>query len=365
MVDGALEVRRREVIGAQRELHAEELAIVRVLDERGRIDPTIGFARRVGAGRCATRWRRRGRWSRCRRSRRWRWRAASPMSSCRRWCSWPTRSRIGSGRRGRRTWIRSSWRAWLGTRTSRRRRIRGRGFAARSSCGCGGRRGKTMLQVRGQLPDEMGAGSRETIIELTEQMKPVKGEPWAPFEQRAADALVAVVRPARAGDEHAPSVGAAPGIQVAVPLHGPAEIAGIPIADSLLEQLRANASIAPVLVDDDGVVVGDRASGAGDLGEAAAGGAAARRRAVGCPGCARRRGLQVHHLCRGVGAAPTTSPTSPRSAPHTIVCSYRTACSHWSATPTSPTVSNSSPPAVRHRSSRRDRGCAAVRTRCR
>ena len=37
-----LESRRREVIGAQRELHAEELAIVRVLDERGRIDATIG-----------------------------------------------------------------------------------------------------------------------------------------------------------------------------------------------------------------------------------------------------------------------------------------------------------------------------------
>src|SRR3954470_9823682 len=37
-----LESRRREVIGAQRELHAEELAIVRVLDERGRIDSTMG-----------------------------------------------------------------------------------------------------------------------------------------------------------------------------------------------------------------------------------------------------------------------------------------------------------------------------------
>ncbi len=37
-----LESRRREVVGAQRELHAEELAIVRVLDERGRIDSTMG-----------------------------------------------------------------------------------------------------------------------------------------------------------------------------------------------------------------------------------------------------------------------------------------------------------------------------------
>ena len=44
-------------------------------------------------------------------------------------------------------------------------------------------------------------------------------------------------------------------LQVLVPLEGPAEIAGVPIADSLLEQLRANASIEPVLVDDDGVPV--------------------------------------------------------------------------------------------------------------
>ena len=37
-----LETRRREVIGAQRELHTEELAIVRVLDARGRNHPTTG-----------------------------------------------------------------------------------------------------------------------------------------------------------------------------------------------------------------------------------------------------------------------------------------------------------------------------------
>ena len=46
-----------------------------------------------------------------------------------------------------------------------------------------------------------------------------------------------------------------PVVQVHVPEHGPAEIAGVPIADSLLEQLRANATIEPVLVDDDGVPV--------------------------------------------------------------------------------------------------------------
>jgi hypothetical protein len=39
-------------------------------------------------------------------------------------------------------------------------------------------------------------------------------------------------------------------------VHGPAEVAGVPIAESVVEQLRANASITPVLVDDDGTVLG-------------------------------------------------------------------------------------------------------------
>src|SRR5919201_4035119 len=51
-------------------------------------------------------------------------------------------------------------------------------------------RDRNMLQVRGQLPDVMGATFEATITELTEQMKPAKGQPWVPFEQRAADALL-------------------------------------------------------------------------------------------------------------------------------------------------------------------------------
>jgi hypothetical protein len=63
----------------------------------------------------------------------------------------------------------------------------------------------------------------------------------------------------------------------------------------LLEQLRANASITPVLVDDDGTVV--------SIGRATPGLPPKLRRAVllrdtrcRVPGCGLRRGLQVHHL---------------------------------------------------------------------
>jgi hypothetical protein len=84
-------------------------------------------------------------------------------------------------------------------------------------------------------------------------------------------------------------------LQVHVPLRGPAEIAGVPIADSVLEQLRGNASIEPVLVDDDGapVAVGARTPAISPK----------LRRAVllrdgrcRVPGCTRRHGLQAHHL---------------------------------------------------------------------
>ena len=37
-----LETRRREVVRERRRLETEELTIVRVLDERGRIDTTVG-----------------------------------------------------------------------------------------------------------------------------------------------------------------------------------------------------------------------------------------------------------------------------------------------------------------------------------
>ncbi len=110
-----------------------------------------------------------------------------------------------------------------------------------------------------------------------------------------ADALVALCDPHDAADDHAPSLARSPVLQVAVPQHGPAEIAGIPIADSLLEQLRANATIEPVLVDDHGVVLA--------IGRRTAAVSPKLRRAVllrdarcRMPGCARHRGLEAHHL---------------------------------------------------------------------
>ena len=46
-----------------------------------------------------------------------------------------------------------------------------------------------------------------------------------------------------------------PLLQIPVPLEGPATICGIPLPDARIEQLRANATIEPVLVDDDGIPI--------------------------------------------------------------------------------------------------------------
>jgi hypothetical protein len=155
-------------------------------------------------------------------------------------------------------------------------------------------RDKSMLQVRGQLPDDLGAAFEARIVAETEKMKPAKGQPWAPFEQRAADALVALCTQGP-GDDCEPSLAAQPNLQIAIPREGPAHIAGIPIADSLLEQLRANATIEMVLFDDDGSLLG--------IGRRTSAISPKLRRAVllrdtqcRVPGCSRRRGLEVHHL---------------------------------------------------------------------
>jgi len=104
-----------------------------------------------------------------------------------------------------------------------------------------------MLQLHGQLPDVMGATFEATIQRLTEQMKPATGKAWDSFEHRAADALVSLCKQRGDAEDESPSLAPRPVVQVHVPQHGPAEIAGIPIADSLLEQLRANASTGSML----------------------------------------------------------------------------------------------------------------------
>jgi hypothetical protein len=151
------------------------------------------------------------------------------------------------------------------------------------------------LHLHGQLPDVMGAKFEATVQKLTERARPPKGTAWDSFEHRAADALVALCDPPEVGDEHEPTLGAQPVLLVHVSRQGPAEIAGIPIADALLEQLRANAILEPVLVDDTGapLAVGRRSN---VLSPKVARAILLRDGHCRVENCEIRHGLHIHHL---------------------------------------------------------------------
>jgi hypothetical protein len=76
---------------------------------------------------------------------------------------------------------------------------------------------------------------------------------------------------------------------------GPATVAGVPLPDPVVEQLRANATIEPVLVDDHGapLVVGRRFPG---ISEKIARAVLLRDGHCRCGHCDLRYGLQIHHL---------------------------------------------------------------------
>ena len=247
-----LVTRRDELIGVQRQARVEELAIVRILDERGRIDPTLGdhgesarttrdtveTARRLESlpeiaaaayeGALSAE----------------QLRAVTKLADEASDAEWARRAPNVAPA----DLARLARNASKPTTQDSRQRYEARSVRMWWTPDTG------MLQLHGQLPDAMGAKFEATIQQLTEQMKPAKGQRWDSFEHRAADALVSLCDQPEVKDE-GPTMAPRPVLQVPVPRHGPAEIAGIPIADSLLEQLRANASIEPVLVDDDGVPV--------------------------------------------------------------------------------------------------------------
>jgi hypothetical protein len=123
---------------------------------------------------------------------------------------------------------------------------------------------KGMLHLHGQLPDLMGARFEATIQRLREHAKPVAGEAWDSFEHRAADSLVGMCDAVDVAEQvETPTLASKPLLVVQIPQEGPAEIAGVPLADAVVEQVRANAAIEPVLVDEHGVpvAVGTRMSG--------------------------------------------------------------------------------------------------------
>jgi hypothetical protein len=154
------------------------------------------------------------------------------------------------------------------------------------------RRDGGMLDGRFSLPDVDGAVFESVMNRMIDAARPVKGQAWETRERRGADALVDLVRNFADVDAVA---GPTPHLIVQVPLEGPATVAGIPLPDSMVEALRAQARVEPVLVDARGepVAVGRVESVLSDKTKRVV-----RQRDGKCrwPGCDRRVGLEVHHL---------------------------------------------------------------------
>ena len=153
---------------------------------------------------------------------------------------------------------------------------------------------KTVLNVRGELPDLLGVKFEATVNEVMDEHKPSAGEAWELRDRRAADAL-GVLCERGAAAECAPTAARKPVLSVLVPPTGPATVGGVPLPDAVVEQLRANATIEPVLVDELGapVAVGRRFS---VISPKIARSVRLRDGHCRCGNCEIRHGLEIHHL---------------------------------------------------------------------
>ena len=246
------------MVRAKRRLEIEELDILRVLDERGRIDPTVG-----DQGESPRTMRDKLETARALESLPEIAAAAYEGDLSAEQLSAVTKladeESMRSGRGGRRRWRRWSWRGWHATWSKPSTEDSRPRYEARS-VRMWWTPDKGMLHLHGQLPDVMGATFEATIQQLTEQMKPAKGQALgqlrASGRRRAGQHCVT----ARGSDETA-DVGARAGVADADPPVGTGgDRRGADRRTRCLEQLRANATIEPVLVDDDGtpIVIGKR-----------------------------------------------------------------------------------------------------------
>jgi len=289
-----LEARRVELVRVQREARIEELDVLRVLDERGQIDVTVG---RDGESARTVR---------------------EKVETARALESLPAVAAVAhAGLLSEEQLVETvkvadeesdaEWAARAPNMTpadlARKARMKTKPTVDESRARHKARhfwmrwnREHTMLQVHGELPDVMGVKFKATVDKLVERMTPAKGEAWEQRDRRAADALVVMCDAVEVAEKtEKPHLAAKPLFAVDVPPDGPVEIAGIPLPDAMVEQLRAQATIEPVLVDADGapVAVGRSASA---LSPKIIRAVLLRDGHCRCGNCNLNYGLHAHHL---------------------------------------------------------------------
>jgi hypothetical protein len=150
-----------------------------------------------------------------------------------------------------------------------------------------------MLQIRGELPDIDGARVEGVLEHMIERMTPPKGQLWDSRDHRGADAFVTLVLNYESVE--VPVGAPKPLLVVSVPPSGPATLAGIPLPDAMVERLRAHAAVEPVLVEESGAPIAIGVRGAA-LAPKIARAILLRDGRCRCGNCELRHGLEVHHL---------------------------------------------------------------------
>ncbi|MEI8001260.1 MAG: DUF222 domain-containing protein, partial [Actinomycetes bacterium] len=151
-----------------------------------------------------------------------------------------------------------------------------------------------MLDGKFSLPDIDGATFETAVNDLVEHLRPARGQAWESRDRRGADALIELCRSYTERDPNAPTTGYRAHFVVQVPTNGPATVAGIPLPVAMVERLRADAHLEPVLTNGTTPVgVGRTQSTLTEKTKRVI-----RQRDSHCryPGCDRRTGLQIHHL---------------------------------------------------------------------
>jgi hypothetical protein len=287
---GWLRARRDELVREQRRLRVEELAVVRVLDERRALDP--GLAGRDGVSE---------------RSVRETVETARALESLPAVAAVAHAGELSSEQLGAVTQLAdevsdAEWAAraphTAPADLARMVRTQRKPTAAESRARREARhlrmwwdKDQGLLQLRGALADVDGARFEAVIQRMTDKMRPAKGQSWARWEHRAADALVTLAE--KYETVEVPAGAPSPLLVVEIPPEGPATVAGIPLPDALVEQLRANARIEAVLVTEPGETFGKRTAA---LSPKVTRAVLLRDGHCRIPGCERRHGLEVHHL---------------------------------------------------------------------
>jgi hypothetical protein len=289
---GWLRARRDALVREQRRLRVEELAVTRVLDERGAIDESVaardGVSERTVRETVETA----------------RALESLPAVAAAAWAGALSPEQLGPvaqladaasdvewARRGPRVAPVDLARMARTQRTPTMDEARARRQARSLRMWWQPERG--MLSIRGELADLDGARFEATINRMIDRMRPTKGAAWDSREHRGADALVELCE--RFEHVESPTLRVKPLLVVQVPLEGPAQVAGVALPDAMVDALRANADIEAVLVDDHHapVTVGARSAG---LSPKVIRAILLRDGHCRVGTCDRRDGLQIHHL---------------------------------------------------------------------